>query len=76
VGPVLGQAVRPADDVAALPVPEDAALDVIREAVAATGAELGPRPLIGFAGAPFTPAAYMVEGRPSRDHFGPRRMMH
>lgn len=76
VGPVLGQAVRTADDVAALPVLEDAALDVIREAVAATVAELGPRPLIGFAGAPFTLAAYMVEGRPSRDHFGPRRMMH
>lgn len=76
VGPVLGRAVRTADDVAALPVLEDAALDVIREAVAATVAELGPRPLIGFAGAPFTLAAYMVEGRPSRDHFGPRRMMH
>ena len=76
VGPVLGQAVRTPDDVAALPVLEDAALDVIREAVAATVAELGPRPLIGFAGAPFTLAAYMVEGRPSRDHFGPRRMMH
>ena len=76
VGPVLGRAVRTADDVAALPVLEDAAMDVIREAVAATVAELGPRPLIGFAGAPFTLAAYMVEGRPSRDHFGPRRMMH
>lgn len=33
-------------------------------------------PLIGFAGAPFTLAAYMVEGRPSRDHLGPRSMMH
>ena len=76
VGPVLGRAVRTAEDVAALPVLEDSALDVIREAVSSTVAELGPRPLIGFAGAPFTLAAYMVEGRPSRDHFGPRRMMH
>ncbi|WP_298712063.1 uroporphyrinogen decarboxylase [uncultured Micrococcus sp.] len=76
VGPVLGAPVRTARDAAALPDLEDSALDVIREAVAATVAELGDRPLIGFAGAPFTLAAYMVEGRPSRDHFGPRRMMH
>ncbi|MDN5693288.1 MAG: uroporphyrinogen decarboxylase, partial [Micrococcaceae bacterium] len=54
VGPVLGRAVRTAEDVAALPVLEDSALDVIREAVSSTVAELGPRPLIGFAGAPFT----------------------
>ena len=39
-------------------------------------AELGKTPLIGFAGAPFTLAAYMVEGKPSRDHLGPRTMMH
>ena len=39
-------------------------------------AQLGNTPLIGFAGAPFTLAAYMVEGSPSRDHLGPRTMMH
>ena len=48
----------------------------ITEAVKLTVAELGARPLIGFAGAPYTVAAYMVEGRPSRDHLGPRTMMH
>ena len=37
---------------------------------------LGSTPLIGFAGAPFTVAAYMVEGGPSRDHLRPRTMMH
>ena len=61
---------------AALPELTDEALDPIREAVALTVAELGSTPLIGFAGAPFTVAAYMVEGRPSRDHLGPRTMMH
>jgi uroporphyrinogen decarboxylase len=76
VGPVLEHPVRTAADVEALPELEDSALDVIREAVRLTVDELGARPLIGFAGAPFTLAAYMVEGRPSRDHFGPRRMMH
>ncbi|WP_336712563.1 uroporphyrinogen decarboxylase [Arthrobacter sp. USHLN218] len=76
VGPVLGAPVRTAADVANLPVLDDAALEPIREAVRLTVAELGSKPLIGFAGAPFTLAAYMVEGKPSRDHLGPRTMMH
>ncbi|GAA4370412.1 uroporphyrinogen decarboxylase [Paeniglutamicibacter cryotolerans] len=76
VGPVLANPVRSAADVRALPKLDDQALDPIREAVAITVAELGATPLIGFAGAPFTVAAYMVEGRPSRDHLGPRTMMH
>jgi len=76
VGPVLEKPIRTAADVAALPVLDEAALEPIREAVRLTVAELGTKPLIGFAGAPFTLAAYMVEGRPSRDHLGPRTMMH
>ncbi|GAB3539569.1 uroporphyrinogen decarboxylase [Arthrobacter tecti] len=76
VGPVLGKPIRTAADVAALPELTDEALEPIREAVAKTVAELGSTPLIGFAGAPFTLAAYMVEGKPSRDHLGPRTMMH
>lgn len=76
VGPVFAEPVRTAAQVAALPRLDDAALDPIREAVALTVAELGSTPLIGFAGAPFTLAAYMVEGKPSRDHLGPRRLMH
>jgi uroporphyrinogen decarboxylase len=76
VGPVLGTPVRTAEDVAKLPQLTEEALEPIREAVRLTVAELGKKPLIGFAGAPFTLAAYMVEGRPSRDHLGPRTMMH
>lgn len=75
-GPVLDTPVRTPADVAALPEIDDAALEPIREAVALTVAELGSTPLIGFAGAPFTVAAYMVEGGPSRDHLLPRTMMH
>lgn len=75
-GPVLEHPVRTAADVAALPELDDADLDPIREAVSRTVAELGQTPLIGFAGAPFTVAAYMVEGGPSRDHLLPRTMMH
>lgn len=33
-------------------------------------------PLVGFGGAPFTLAAYLVEGRPSRDHLAARGLMH
>lgn len=76
VGPVLDKPVRTAEDVAALPKLTWEALEPIREAVRLTVAELGATPLIGFAGAPFTLAAYMVEGKPSRDHLGPRTMMH
>ena len=76
VGPVLDTPVRTAADVAALPQLTWESLEPIREAVRLTVAELGSTPLIGFAGAPFTLAAYMVEGRPSRDHLGPRTMMH
>ena len=36
----------------------------------------GRTPLIGFGGAPFTLAAYLVEGKPSRDHLAARSLMH
>ena len=75
-GPVLEHPARTAADIAALPELPDAALDPIREAVARSVELLGDVPLIGFAGAPFTIAAYAVEGGPSRDHLRPRTMMH
>jgi uroporphyrinogen decarboxylase len=45
--------------------------------LAELGEERGePLPLVGFAGAPFTLAAYLVEGGPSKDHMAARRLMH
>ena len=61
---------------AALPPLDPAALDPIREAVAATVAELGDTPLIGFAGAPYTLASYLVEGGPSKEQLRTRALMH
>ncbi|MCU1443133.1 MAG: Uroporphyrinogen decarboxylase [Cryobacterium sp.] len=80
MGPVLGKAVRTAADVDDLteldPAILDDALAPVREAVARTVDELGATPLIGFAGAPFTLAAYLVEGGPSKDHIMARTLMH
>jgi uroporphyrinogen decarboxylase len=74
-GPSISSPIRTASDVAALRPLDPAALDPIREAVARAVAELGGTPLIGFAGAPFTLASYLVEGGPSKDQLRTRTMM-
>ncbi|HZL02431.1 MAG TPA: uroporphyrinogen decarboxylase [Cellulomonas sp.] len=76
VGPVLATPVRTADNVARLRDLGPASFERITEAVERTVAALGSTPLIGFAGAPFTLAAYLVEGKPSRDHLAVRTLMH
>jgi len=75
-GPVLAEPIRSATDVAALAPLEPDALAPIAAGVARTVAQLGSTPLIGFAGAPFTLAAYLVEGGPSKDHLRARTLMH
>ncbi|KAB1641209.1 uroporphyrinogen decarboxylase [Gulosibacter chungangensis] len=79
-GPVFANPVRDADGVREFAArlrgennPEMFA--PIAEAVRMTVAELGSTPLIGFAGAPFTLAAYIVEGGPSKDHLRARGLM-
>jgi uroporphyrinogen decarboxylase len=75
VGPVIGQPIRTATDVAALPALHPAALAPVGEAIRLLVAALGDTPLIGFAGAPFTLASYLVEGGPSRDHARTKALM-
>ncbi|MEP6481414.1 MAG: uroporphyrinogen decarboxylase [Rhodoglobus sp.] len=75
-GPVFANPVRTAADVAALRPIDPASLDPIREAVALTVSQLGSTPLIGFAGAPFTLASYLVEGGPSKDQQRSRTLMY
>ncbi|WP_414640598.1 uroporphyrinogen decarboxylase [Amnibacterium sp.] len=77
-GPVFARPVRtPADldDLVAHELTPDA-LAPIEAAVAATVAQLGGTPLIGFAGAPFTLASYVVEGGPSKDQLLARTLLH
>lgn len=75
-GPVIANPIRSASDVAALRPIDPEALVPIRRAVALTVAQLGSTPLIGFAGAPFTLASYLVEGGPSKDQQRARTMMY
>ncbi|MGH4023222.1 MAG: uroporphyrinogen decarboxylase [Pseudonocardiaceae bacterium] len=75
-GPVVDSPVRDAADVAALPQLEPEAVQPVAEAVRLLVGELGDVPLIGFAGAPFTLASYLVEGGPSRHHERTKALMH
>lgn len=76
VGPVIAEPVRSTADAERLAAHEPGDHSAVQEAVRLTVAELGETPLIGFGGAPFTLAAYLVEGRPSRDHLAARGLMH
>lgn len=77
-GPVFAEPVRTRADVDRLLQIDPAGIDftAISDAVALTVSQLGATPLIGFAGAPFTLAAYLVEGGPSKEHLRARGMMH
>jgi uroporphyrinogen decarboxylase len=76
VGPVVEEPFASARDLDRLR-PLDAAADVpyVIETVRNLVREL-PVPLIGFAGAPFTVASYLVEGRPSRTYAKTKALMH
>jgi uroporphyrinogen decarboxylase len=75
-GPVVATPVRAAADLAGVrPVtPRDVLY--VSDAVKHLAGELGPTPLIGFAGAPFTVASYLVEGGPSKDYAHTKALMH
>ncbi len=68
VGPVVSEPFRSAGDLARLrPLDPDTDCPWVAQTVCQLVDELGGVPLIGFAGAPFTVASYLVEGGPSRD---------
>jgi uroporphyrinogen decarboxylase len=75
VGPVIANPVETLADVQAIPDLEPGHVPFITESVRTLRAELGATPLIGFAGAPFTVASYLVEGGPSKEHAKTKAMM-
>ncbi|MFN2489651.1 MAG: uroporphyrinogen decarboxylase [Actinomycetota bacterium] len=75
VGPVLADPVRTEADLARLHVLEpETDVDYVLKAVGMLAAELDV-PLIGFGGAPFTLASYLVEGGPSKTHARTKALM-
>jgi uroporphyrinogen decarboxylase len=67
-GPIIDRPIRSAADVAALRAFEPAEVSFTMEAIRRVKRELdGDAAVIGFSGAPFTLACYLIEGRPSRD---------
>ncbi|MGA5305175.1 uroporphyrinogen decarboxylase [Nucisporomicrobium flavum] len=75
-GPVVAEPIRTAAAVERLRPLEPGAVDYVAEAVRLLVPELGSIPLIGFAGAPFTLASYLIEGGPSRTYVKTKAMMY
>jgi uroporphyrinogen decarboxylase len=76
VGPVIDEPIRREGDLKRLRRLEPDDVPYVTEAVGQLVRELGDRPLIGFAGAPFTLASYLIEGGPSRNHDRTRALMY
>ena len=76
-GPSIANPVRSAGDVERLTTFEPEALGHVLETIRLLRRELAGRvPLIGFGGAPFTLAAYAIEGGPSRDYLRTKTFMY
>jgi len=76
-GPVLQNPVRSLEDVQRLrPVDPETDLAYVLAAIKILRGELGQTPLIGFCGAPFTLASYLIEGGSSREFLKTKQMMY
>jgi uroporphyrinogen decarboxylase len=76
IGPVVGTPVRASADLERLRALEPDDVPYVTQAVRTLVAELADRPLIGFAGGPFTLASYLVEGGPSKNHDRTKALMY
>lgn len=75
-GPVVAEPIRAAADLARLrPITADD-VSYVDASVRMLVGELGATPLIGFSGAPFTLASYLIEGGPSRTYLKTKAMMY
>lgn len=75
-GPVVSSPVRSAADVNALPALDPEQVRPVGDAIGLLLREVPQTPVVGFAGAPFTVASYLVEGGPSRNHENTKALMY
>ena len=76
IGPVVGTPIRASADLGRLRPLEPGDVPYVTEAIRMLLTELDGRPLIGFAGGPFTLASYLVEGGPSKNHDKTKALMY
>src|SRR5215471_3072752 len=76
VGPVIDKPVRTSSDLDGLRALHPDDVPYVASAVRTLVRELGDTPLIGFAGAPFTLASYLIEGGPSKEHVLTKALMY
>jgi uroporphyrinogen decarboxylase len=76
-GPIIERPVRSADDIAHLRTDSASDLGYVAESVRLVAKHFGPKlPVIGFCGAPFTLASYMIEGGGSRHYINAKKLMY
>jgi uroporphyrinogen decarboxylase len=76
-GPVIEKPIRGQEDIARLRTDRAAELGYVAEAIRIVCQHFGDRlPVIGFCGAPFTLASYMIEGGGSRNYVHTKKMMY
>src|SRR6266540_992582 len=76
-GPVIERPVRSADEIARLRTDSAADLGYVADSVRLVAKHFGAKlPVIGFCGAPFTLASYMIEGGGSRHYINTKKLMY
>jgi uroporphyrinogen decarboxylase len=76
-GPVIDNPVRTSEDIDTLSISSTDELGYVGESIQLAVRQLAGRvPVIGFVGAPFTVASYMIEGGPSRSFLRTKQMMY
>jgi uroporphyrinogen decarboxylase len=76
IGPIVQRPFSTRADLDRLPDLDPTDVPYVTEAVRLLVAELGGTPLIGFAGAPYTLASYLIEGGPSKNHERTKALMY
>jgi uroporphyrinogen decarboxylase len=75
-GPVVPHPIRTDADIARMTPFDASAVAFVGEAIRGFRAEETERPILGFAGAPFTLAAYLIEGGASKEFPETRRLLY